>query len=102
VNLVVLGPAELEASLAALWYEGQRPQLGDEFLSEVTHAYDRIAHDPGQFAKLSLVIPGRELRVCLLRRFPHLVVFECRTNELIVVAVAHGRREPLYWLDRLR
>lgn len=30
-------------------------------------------------------------------RFPYAVVFVCRPDEVVVVAVAHMRREPLYW-----
>ncbi|MBY0587255.1 type II toxin-antitoxin system RelE/ParE family toxin [bacterium] len=101
MNLVVLSPAELEASEAALWYEEQRSHLGDEFLIEMMSAFDRITRNPDQYPKLLPGIAGRDLRVCLLRRFPYSVIFECQSEELIVVAISHGRREPLYGLDRI-
>lgn len=101
MNLIVLGPAELEASEAALWYEGQRTQLGNEFLNEVIDALDRITYNPGQFPKLLPGLAGRDLRFELLRRFPYLVIFERRSRDLVVVAVSHARRKPLYWLDRI-
>jgi hypothetical protein len=37
----------------------------------------------------------------ILKRFPYMVVFACRDEELVVVAVSHTRRKPLYWLNRL-
>lgn len=75
--------------------------MGDEFLIEVMNAFDRITRNPALFPKLLPELPSRDLRFCLLRRFPYLVVFECRSEDLVVVAVSHGRREPLYWLDRI-
>lgn len=42
-----------------------------------------------------------DVRRCLLDRFAYLIVFACLTDETLVVAVAHARRKPLYWLKRL-
>jgi hypothetical protein len=42
----VLAAADLEIVEAALWYDGQRPNLGDEFVQEVAHAFERIQRDP--------------------------------------------------------
>ena len=39
---------------------------------------------------------------CLMDGFPYAVIYVCRPDEIVVVAVAHTRRRPLYWLDRLR
>jgi len=40
-------------------------------------------------------------RRVVLNRFPYLVVFRETTSEIEVVAVAHGRRRPGYWRERL-
>jgi hypothetical protein len=42
------------------------------------------------------------LRRARVRRFPHAVVFIELSNEIHVVAFAHLRRRPLYWVSRLR
>lgn len=42
-----------------------------------------------------------EIRRALLARFPYAVVFLVREHELRVVAVAHAKRRPDYWLRRV-
>lgn len=36
-----------------------------------------------------------------MHRFQYAVIYLCRPDESLVIAVAHTRRRPLYWLDRL-
>jgi hypothetical protein len=43
--------------------------------------------------------PG--IRKCLLSRFPYSVVYAIDEQLIIVIAVAHLHRQPLYWADRL-
>jgi toxin ParE1/3/4 len=101
VRLTVLCDAELESAEAAAWYDDQRAGLGDEFLTEVAQALTNIGSDPQSFSRLESYAGRYEVRRCVLRRFPYLIVFACRPNETLVVAIAHGRRRPLYWLERL-
>ena len=42
-----------------------------------------------------------DIRRILLRRFPYAVIVLPRPSETLVVAIAHTRRRPLYWLDRV-
>ena len=51
------------------------------------------------------VWPGTEaaptpIRKALLEQFPYLVVFELQAERVLVLAVAHAKRQPLYWLAR--
>lgn len=41
------------------------------------------------------------LGVVLVRRFPFGVIYQPRGEQLVVIAVAHQRRRPGYWLRRL-
>ena len=34
------------------------------------------------------------------RRFPYKIVYRLRTDDIVIVAVAHDSREPGYWHDR--
>jgi len=36
----------------------------------------------------------------VISRFPYLVAFEVHTEKVLVLAVAHAKRRPLYWLAR--
>ena len=38
----------------------------------------------------------------LMRRFPYLVVYRATPDKLQVIAVAHGKRKPGYWRNRLK
>lgn len=101
MTLNVLPIAELEATDAAIWYDDRRVGLGDEFLDELSQGFERIHAAPDSLAVLEHYAGNHEVRRCLLKRFPYVVIFCRRTDEVLVIAVGHIRRRPLYWLDRL-
>jgi hypothetical protein len=101
VKLSILREAELESAEAAAWYDDRQDGLGDSFLSEVAAALGRIRSDPLSFSRLETHIGPYDVRRCILKRFPYLVIFAPRPNEVLVVAIAHVRRRPLFWLERL-
>ncbi len=101
MNLAYLPLAELEAAEAAIWYDDQRRGLGDEFIDELQQAFNRIESAPESFPPLEYYVGAHDVRRCLVKRFPYVVIFRCRTEEVLIVAVSHVRRKPLYWLERL-
>jgi plasmid stabilization system protein ParE len=101
VNFGVLPAAELEAALAAAWYEDQSAGLGEEFLAALEDAFQRISSEPQALPRSEGYRGGHEVRRCLLTRFPYVVSFVCRPHEVVIVAVSHVRRRPFYWLERL-
>ena len=45
--------------------------------------------------------PGSKLsRRRVLTNFPFIIYYRFDTNELVVLAVAHGKRRPGYWKQR--
>jgi toxin ParE1/3/4 len=93
--------ARSELRSAALWYEQRRIGLGDEFIAAVSIALDRIGEAADSFPKW----PGTRTAVPLIRRavlqrFPYVIAFERQEQGILVLAVAHGKRRPLYWLSR--
>jgi len=101
VILRLLDEARNEMREAARWYEDKRLGLGDDFLSAVESGFETIAKRPRSFTRMINHNEGREVRRCVLKRFPYLIVFEIRSEELFVVAVAHSKRKPKYCQDRL-
>jgi plasmid stabilization system protein ParE len=81
---------------AAKYYEAQRPGLGAEFREEVRSTVERIKSVPDAWHPLS-----KNTRRCQTRRFPYGVIYQARSDEVIIVAVAHLHREPGHWKDRL-
>ncbi|MGE3639620.1 MAG: type II toxin-antitoxin system RelE/ParE family toxin [Pirellulales bacterium] len=101
MKLTILTAAKLEAAEAAAWYDDRRRGLGDEFLAEVADAFDHIRHDPQMSTRLEAYSGTHNVRRYVLKRFPYLIVYACLAEETLVVAIAHVRRKPLYWLERL-
>lgn len=93
--------ARAELRSAAFWYEQRRIGLGNEFVTEAATALARIGEAGDSFPKW----PGTRtavtpIRRAALQRFPYVIAFERRQQEVLVLAVAHGKRRPLYWLSR--
>jgi toxin ParE1/3/4 len=97
-RLVVLPEAEEEISAAAEWYESQKTGLGVELMAEVDEALVDIADRPEAWP---LWRDDRAYRKRLLTRFPYVIFYELVGRDRVdVVAVAHARRKPGYWLER--
>ncbi len=98
-----LSPETLdELADAALWYEGRRDGLGREFLDSIEALFPIIASRPRSFPRLANIAEPLEVRRALLGRFPFAIVYLVGAREIRVLAVAHAKREPSYWLNRLR
>lgn len=93
--------AEEELFQAASWYEGQRESLGFEFLGEVRAAQARVRAAPRTFGLVTSVPAELRARRCPVGRFPYALVFIELADEVRVLAVAHNRRRPGYWKERL-
>lgn len=91
--------ASAEAEAAVRWYNERVPGLGDDFRVELVRGVERIIEMP-----LAWPISGYDPRArrYLLARFPYSIVYVVSDDADIVVAgVAHAKRRPGYWLDRL-
>lgn len=80
---------------ARLWYEERSPLSGAAFIQEVDATVSRITDAP-------LLYPLIEYgaRRVVLRRFPFNVLYRVTTGEIVIIAVAHQKRRPLYWSGR--
>ena len=91
--------AELEA--AAIWYDAQESGLGNALLFEVTQVLDLIRQGPARYAPAPGVPWDLGVRRALLRQFPYVVAFMELTEEIRVLAIAHGKKRPGYWRRRV-
>ncbi|MBI3201306.1 MAG: type II toxin-antitoxin system RelE/ParE family toxin [Myxococcales bacterium] len=81
-----------------LHYEEARTGLGGDFLDEVDALAARIAERPLEFPLWKDARPYR--KAVMLKRFPFVMYFRFSGDEVYVLAVAHGKREPGYWVSR--
>ena len=95
MQFIVRPAAAADIDEAFLWYEGQRPGLGHEFLAAAQTLIDAIADHP-----LRYPVIRRNTRRALLRRFPYAIYFRSYDEVIVVVACMHGRRNPRRWQAR--
>jgi toxin ParE1/3/4 len=86
--------AEYEAALD--WYLEQSPSAAANFANEVSLAIESIAAAPQRWP-----MANHGTRKFLLVRFPFAVFYREVSSAIQIVAIAHGRRRPNYWQDRL-
>jgi hypothetical protein len=96
MNVVrVASVADEDVIRCAVWLEQQKAGLGSDFLTLLDQTFAEISLRP--LACPTLVLEGVrfkfELRWLRIERFPHIVIFECHSNEILVVAVAHPHQD---------
>jgi len=95
IPIIVRPAAAADIEDAFLWYERQRPGLGDEFLDAVQAACESIAAHPTLYPVIH-----RNTRRALLRRFPYGIFYRVDADVIVVVACMHGSRDPRRWKSR--
>jgi plasmid stabilization system protein ParE len=90
-------PAALQdADDAAAWYAERSSRAANRFLGELERLIDLIAVSPGRFR----VFDGG-FHSALFRRFPYYLVFRVDGADIVILAVAHGKRRPRFWRSRI-
>ena len=72
-----------------------RKGLGEKFRREVWAAISILERFPEIGEEVR-----PEIRKILRRRFPYKLIYAVTDDAVYIVAVAHGHREPDYWLGR--
>ncbi len=97
IDYAFLPAAEAEVADAILYYEAQVGGLGSSFLEAIERTVTFIR----QYPAIGTRSVGTTRRV-LVAGYPYAVVFRQRTESVLVIAVAHVRRQPGYWSTRSR
>jgi toxin ParE1/3/4 len=90
-----LPQAEDDVAAAHAHYERQRVGLGDDFVEAVREAVDHIRNNPQLYAAFL-----RDIRAAPLKQFPYVVYYRDRGNDVLIIAVQHGRRSTRAWRRR--
>jgi plasmid stabilization system protein ParE len=86
--------AEFDAAVD--WYARRSEQAADDFVRAVNDAVSAIEIRPLMWAEY---LYGT--RRYVLRHFPFVVVYLLNESRITIVAIAHGRRRPGYWKERI-
>ena len=96
MNVIILPEAEDDIADALDHYAAEAPEnVAAGFMSEVMRSVALLADLPGLGHK---VTPNA--RAVGLRRYPYNLVYCVTPDALVVVAVAHHKRDPRYWQAR--
>lgn len=88
-----LASADLRDAVA--FYERERPGLGLALADEVERTLSLLR----AFPEAAPRVRG-EFRRAVVSRFPYSLIYRVAGDVLRIVAVAHHKREPSYWVRR--
>jgi len=85
---------EVEAALG--WYRQRSLDAAQRFVLEVNEAIFKALEAPERWPAYT-----RGTRHVKTPGFPLLVIYHVTETRVLILAVAHGSREPNYWKNRL-
>ena len=95
---VVFHPGASEDYDAAfVWYYSRGTTVASDFEREVERCTRLVAQNPLRWPKFD----EKGKRRLIVRKFPYSIIYEIINDEIVILAVAHGRRRPYYWRDRV-
>jgi plasmid stabilization system protein ParE len=89
--------AKLDIAQAEDWYEDRTPGLGVRFRTRVYDAIERIGRNPFGYPEM---LPG--IRRLVMSGFPFNIWFRVIGEEVLIVAVIHGKRGSRFVSAKLR
>ena len=94
-KLSIRKEAEADIAEAYQYYEDCQAGLGSAFMTSIDESVSRIKGNPLQYK-----VVGKKIRRVLVKRFTYGVFYTLNEDEIIVLAVAHARRNPKHWQSR--
>jgi hypothetical protein len=85
-------------NFSAQYYNQQAPGLGIDFLEEIEKTLKLIEESPQRW-----LFYEENIHKYNMRRFPFSIyyIFEKDFDQIIIIAVAHQKRKPGYWKQRI-
>jgi len=96
VSYVFHPAAEIEHIESVAYFESKRPGLGASYLSEFEGVMVQVCEAPHRYP----IEKESGIRRIKMKHFPFTVYFHKPSGSIQVLAVAHHRRRPGYWLGR--
>ncbi|OYN90251.1 hypothetical protein [Parenemella sanctibonifatiensis] len=90
-----------EFDAAVRWYEAQESGIGLALIERARQARQEIADWPNAAPPFTTADDGTVIRSKVVRGYPYRVVYAVESDAILILAYAHERREPGYWVHRL-
>ena len=97
MKIIFVVPSDKELDDGIEYYEDQIPGLGKVFYEEIMHLIGLIEMFPSSWTKV-----GKRTSKCLLKRFPHFILYITEYKDLLITAIGHQYRDPEYFAERIR
>ena len=92
----LLPPARDDFEESYLWYLKRSTDAADRFTVAIEDAIEKLCGDP----TCGIRLDGEHRFYRLKKSFPFYLVYCTEPAKIVVVAIAHNRREPNYWRGR--
>jgi len=90
--------AAREYAKAYRWYWKRSPRVAQQFADAIDRAIQEIANAPDRWP-----VHQGPYRWFRPRRFPYTLYYRILdADNVVIVAIAHDRRRPNYWMRRMR
>lgn len=93
--------AVAEFDAAVRWYEEQEPGIGLAVIDRAWRARKDLDEWPNAAPSFTTADDGTVIRSKAVRGYPYRIVYTVEPDMILILAYAHERREPGYWLHRL-
>jgi len=87
--------AAQEFAAEVLFYKERGRGLGQRFAQEVRMAIQKALATPERWRVIE-----DDVRRCRVRVFPHSVLYTIEPDNILIIAIAHDKRQPGYWRHR--
>ena len=87
--------AAQEVQGAVDWYRERSVEAAAGFVAELNYAIEQVAELPDTWPAYK-----ENTRRYVFRVYPYSLVYRIAGEEVTIVAVAHAKRKPGYWMSR--
>ncbi len=90
--------AEDDMLEAYVWYEQQKPGLGEKLLESLGKAREAIIQNPATYSFRY----KKKVRAFLVEGFPYLILYVLEKHNANVISVFNTSRDPKIWKKRFK
>ena len=96
MKIKLISPADIELLDTYHYYEKLSENLGKRFLREFQNITQNISKFP-----LSNQLISNNTRHAVMNNFPYFLLYVVEDDLVLITCIAHQRKNPNYYIDRL-